>query len=211
MTREAIWGMEINKIKERARWVTPRHNAALPFTRFVVGHGDYTPFVMRASKRDPTTIVHQMALLVVFDSAIQTIAEHPLVLLDSSRPHYAILDVVKKIPTLWDETIVLPESQVGSLVAFARRKGDTWFLGIINGESGSQKIDSLALPFIDSHKEGWNATLISSKPEEIELKSGKNIVVGAVERREEPSFGENKLTEINLLGGDGFVGVFEPL
>jgi hypothetical protein len=31
------------------------------------------------------------------------------------------------------ETIVLPGSEVGELAAFARRKGDTWFLAVICG------------------------------------------------------------------------------
>lgn len=37
------------------------------------------------------------------------------------------------VPAVWDETIVLPVSQIGEIAAFARRSGDTWFLAILNG------------------------------------------------------------------------------
>jgi alpha-glucosidase len=41
--------------------------------------------------------------------------------------------MIKSIPAVWDETIVLPVSQIGEIAAFARRSGDTWFLAILNG------------------------------------------------------------------------------
>ena len=31
------------------------------------------------------------------------------------------------------ETIVLKDSEIGKCAAFARRRGDSWFIGIING------------------------------------------------------------------------------
>jgi len=42
-------------------------------------------------------------------------------------------DVVKSIPSTWDETVVLPVSEIGEIAAFARRKGTTWFLAVNNG------------------------------------------------------------------------------
>ena len=36
---------------------------------------------------------------------------------------------------MWDQTIVLPVSEIGELAAFARRNGDTWFLAVLNGSS----------------------------------------------------------------------------
>jgi alpha-glucosidase len=41
--------------------------------------------------------------------------------------------MLKSIPPAWDETIVLPESEIGELAAFARRSGNTWFLAALNG------------------------------------------------------------------------------
>jgi len=36
---------------------------------------------------------------------------------------------------VWDETRVLPQSEIGEIAAFARRHGKQWFLVIANGPS----------------------------------------------------------------------------
>jgi alpha-glucosidase len=41
--------------------------------------------------------------------------------------------MIKSIPATWDETRVLPPSEISELAIFARRSGDTWFLACING------------------------------------------------------------------------------
>ena len=41
--------------------------------------------------------------------------------------------LIKTIPSVWDETIVLPSSEIGEVAAFARRRGEVWFVGIMNG------------------------------------------------------------------------------
>ena len=43
--------------------------------------------------------------------------------------------MIKSIPPVWDQTVVLPVSEIGELAAFARRSGDTWFLAVLNGPS----------------------------------------------------------------------------
>ena len=43
------------------------------------------------------------------------------------------LDMIKSIPVTWDETVVLPQSKIGELAAFAPRTGNTWFLILLNG------------------------------------------------------------------------------
>src|SRR5205814_9247525 len=55
LTREAIRGMESSRLQARAR-----HDATLPFTRFLAGHGDYTPVHFSARRGDPTW-AHQIA------------------------------------------------------------------------------------------------------------------------------------------------------
>jgi alpha-glucosidase len=42
-------------------------------------------------------------------------------------------EVIKSLPSVWDETIVLPTSAIGELAVFARRSGGRWFLGVLNG------------------------------------------------------------------------------
>jgi len=128
LTREGIRGLELNTHPEGP--LTASHNAALPFTRFVLGHGDYTPLAFTATGE--TTWAHQLATLVLFTSPVQVIAENPEILLR----HPAVKDalpLIKQIPSVWDETIVLPGSVIGELAIMARRKGDDWYIGIVNG------------------------------------------------------------------------------
>ncbi|WP_276485822.1 glycoside hydrolase family 97 protein [Paraflavitalea pollutisoli] len=127
LTREGIRGMELNIMNEP---IPAWHNAALPFTRLLCGHGDYTPAFF--SNRANTTYTHQLALLYLFDSPFQCIAENPVELL--RQPVYKpILPLLNTLPTTWDSTIVLPGSDIGTCAAFARRKGNTWYVAVING------------------------------------------------------------------------------
>src|SRR2546422_2855885 len=56
---------------------------------------------------------------------------HPQHILDNPAA-----DLIKRIPSVWDETIVLPPSEIGEVAAFARRKDDVWFVGILNALEG---------------------------------------------------------------------------
>jgi alpha-glucosidase len=61
------------------------------------------------------------------------IAESPVALL--SNPAYApALPFIKEMPTCWDETRVLPGSDISKRALLARRKGDTWYVVALNGE-----------------------------------------------------------------------------
>ncbi len=128
LSREGIRGIEVNKMREGP--LTASHNAALPFTRFVVGHADYTPILY--TNPGPTTWAHQLATLIVFTSPLQVYAEHPSTMMNAPRLQDG-LTVMQAIPTVWDETMVLPGSKIGDLAAFARRTGADWFVGILNG------------------------------------------------------------------------------
>jgi alpha-glucosidase len=127
MTREGIRGLELNIMKEP---IPAWHNAALPFTRFICGHGDYTPGFF--SNKGHTTYTHQLALLYLFNSPFQCIAENPVTLLQDTK-YAPILPLLKTLPVIWDETIVLPGSAIGTLAAFARRRGSDWYVAVING------------------------------------------------------------------------------
>lgn len=59
LVREAVRGMELSRLKDRAR-----HDATLPFTRFLAGHADYTP-VHFGARRGDTTWAHQIASAAV--------------------------------------------------------------------------------------------------------------------------------------------------
>jgi alpha-glucosidase len=133
MTREGIRGMELNIMKEP---IPAWHNAALPFTRFLCGHGDYTPGFF--SNKGPTTYTHQLALMYLFNSPFQCMAENPVTIVND--PLYApIIPLLQSLPVTWDETKVLEGSEIGKLAAFAKRKGNVWYVAVINGTEQAQE------------------------------------------------------------------------
>ena len=122
LVREAVRGMESSALKERAR-----HETILPFTRLLAGPADYTAMLFNERRRD-TTVAHQIASIAVFAAPLLTIAANPQTILNNPAA-----DVVKSVPPSWDETIVLPDSVIGELAAYARRKGNDWFLAVMCG------------------------------------------------------------------------------
>jgi alpha-glucosidase len=42
-------------------------------------------------------------------------------------------EILRAVPSTWDETIVLPGSKIGEVVGFARRRGTDWYIGVHNG------------------------------------------------------------------------------
>ncbi len=122
LTREGVYGLE-----HRGAPAWAAHNATLPFTRYLVGAGDYTPVVFGERRKD-TSWSHQIATAVVFTSPALVFGGHPQSLLDSPA-----VELIKSLPSVWDETIVLPGSDIGETAAFARRRGRTWFVGVLNG------------------------------------------------------------------------------
>lgn len=95
------------------------HNCRLPFTRNVVGPMDYTPKL--------TTDVHELALSVVFECGIQHFGNQPEDYRASPAKPFLI-----DFPAAWDETRFI-EGYPGEYACLARRSGDEWFIGMING------------------------------------------------------------------------------
>jgi alpha-glucosidase len=102
-------------------------DVVLPFTRMLAGMADYTPTHFGALLAD-TTWAHQVANAVILQAPLLVYAAHPANMLANPS-----VDVLKKIPSVWDETVVLPVSELRQVAAIARRSGDTWFLAVTNG------------------------------------------------------------------------------
>ncbi|WP_176801440.1 glycoside hydrolase family 97 protein [Kriegella aquimaris] len=132
VTREGIRGLEVNHMKEGP--LPASHNAALPFTRYVTGHGDYTP--LGFTEPGETSWAHQLGTLVAFYSPFNCLAENTQFLLNDKNVRPA-LDFIKAVPSVWDETVVLPESKIGELAGISRRKGNDWYIGVLS--SGVEK------------------------------------------------------------------------
>ena len=120
LTREAVAGREQGKNPSL-------HDTTLPFLRYVQGHADYTPTLLIPSRLDGSSFAHELAMAVVFTSPFLCMGDNPTNYLQS-----AAADVLKALPSVWDETRVLPGSEIGEVAGFARRQGDAWFIGVIN-------------------------------------------------------------------------------
>ncbi len=121
LTREAVLGRESGKLPAL-------HDTSLPFTRMVQGNADYTPTDFRPGRLGGSSWARELAQAVVYTS--------PFLCYGGSPENYLqnpAVDVLKSIPSTWDETIVLPDSEIGRTAAFARRKGNDWFIGVVNG------------------------------------------------------------------------------
>jgi alpha-glucosidase len=134
LTREGIRGLELNLMKEGP--ISASHNAALPFTRFAIGHGDYTPALF--SNPGITTWGQQLATLYLFDSQFMCLAENPNYIFQNKNLQQ-IIPYLQSLPVTWNETIALEGCKIGAFVAFARRKETTWYIIFLNGESKIKK------------------------------------------------------------------------
>jgi alpha-glucosidase len=186
MNREAIHGMEASRQPDRAF-----HETVLPFTRFLAGHGDYTP-VLFTARRGNVTWAHEVAIPVVFDETIITYGASPQHILDNPA-----CDMIKSIPATWDQTIVLPQSSIGEMAAYARRKGDTWFLAVING-NGPRKLD-VPLSFLSGGRK-YRAMTVADD-------NGVDSASMQIER--DKQFGSTDAITIDMPSGGGFVARFE--
>jgi alpha-glucosidase len=184
MNREAIHGMEASRQPDRAF-----HETVLPFTRFLAGHGDYTPMLF-TERRGNTTWAHEIALPVVFDETIITYGANPQRILDNPA-----VDMIKSIPPTWDQTIVLPPSAVGEVAVFARRKGETWFLAVING-TGPRKFE-IPLSFLGGGK--YRVMTVSDD------KSNS----AAVKIDRDKRMDRNGSVTVDMPSGGGFVARFD--
>ena len=122
LTREGVYGMENRRAPS---WAA--HNATLPFTRYLAGHGDYTPVVF-GDRRKETSWAHQIATAAAFTSPLLVYGSNPEALVASPAR-----ELIAAIPSTWNETRVLPPSAVGDVAVLARRRGDDWFLVVVNG------------------------------------------------------------------------------
>ena len=103
------------------------HNAALIFTRYLTGPGDYTP--CWKVDRIKTTLAHQLALAIATYSPWQFLYWYSRPEQIADDPALALWD---EVPTVWDETRAL-QGEIGKFAVMARRSGDRWYVGGLNG------------------------------------------------------------------------------
>jgi alpha-glucosidase len=143
LTREGVLGNEYNKWSDL---ITPRHTVVLPYTRGVLGEMDFTPGGFHHSHQDDFIIVggdapnpyvmgtrcHQLAMLVVYESAFGVMCDSPYNYRDQPGT-----DFLRLVPTTWDETRYL-SGYPGESIMMARRSGDQWFVGGMTNEQSRE-------------------------------------------------------------------------
>lgn len=187
MTREGVRGLEYNKWSA----LPPGHYASLPFTRFIAGHGDFTPCTFNPQMIKGTTFALQLATAICYLSPVMFYADTP-----ENYLRTPAVDVIKAIPSVWDETVVLPGSRIGDLAALARRSGSTWFVAIING--GPQRSYKLNLSFLDAGE--FSSVQLADHPQRPD-----NLVRSEANVRGEASL------QVKMNAGGGFVAMFKPV
>lgn len=137
LSTEGVYGAEWYNNKADLTDRAACHNATLPFTRGIVGSMDYTPCTFSDSQHPHiTTNAHELALPVLFESALMHWADKPESYLAQPK---AVQDFITNMPTTWDETRLL-DGYPGDYVVMARRKGNVWYLAGINGKDEVRKV-----------------------------------------------------------------------
>ena len=98
---------------------------------------DYTPGTFSDSQHPHiTSHGHELALPVIFESGWQHMPDRPSVY--EALPKEAG-KLLSQLPAAWDDTKLL-SGYPGESVVLARRKGNVWYIGGINGTDDKQTL-----------------------------------------------------------------------
>jgi alpha-glucosidase len=185
LTREAVRGDEWHM--SRYNRVMPLdQDVCLPFTRLMAGPADVTPVMLNPKELATAdyTWAHEFSQAIIYLSPITHFCDFYQYYLDSP-----MFDLFCEIPTVWDETKVLSCTEMGKVVAYARRKNNTWWIGVMNG--AEEKEIKIPLSFI---RKSQKAILIYD--------STKSKT--SVDRREQ-QVTPGEVVKIKLAPGGGFI------
>lgn len=150
MSVEGVYGAEWYNNKEVLTDSAAWHNCTLPFTRNVVGPMDYTPCTFTDSQHPHlTSNGHELALLVVFESALQHLADRP----EGYQAQSAeVRSFISSFPTVWEDTKLLG-GYPSHHVVMARKSGHCWYIGGLNGTNEPMPL-MVDLSFIQGNIKG---------------------------------------------------------
>ena len=173
LSTEGVYGAEWYNNVSHFTKKAASHNATLPFTRNVIGPMDYTPCAFSDSQHPHiTSIAHELALTVLFESGLQHLADRPESFLAQPQD---VQDFLGQLPTVWDETRYV-SGYPGQSAVLARRSGKTWYVAGINGTDEPQTLATdlsfikkgKAKLFVDDASGQWQISNITTLPTQIE-------------------------------------------
>ena len=196
MTSEAVTASENLVFSQGFADSEARNSTIFPFVRNPVSSMDYGPmFLNKRFNRSPdrgnvrrTTDAFQLATTVTFHSAIQHFGLTPDNLTD--QPDY-VIDFLKKVPAVWDETRYL-DGYPGEFIVLARRSGKQWYVAATHSGKEEREI-TITLPGL----KGKSMDLLYDQ--EDRTAGYKKVRVGH----------DGKIT-LTLAGAGGAVLVFTP-
>lgn len=197
---EGVFGLEQMKWAD-AKTDQVTYDVTIPYIRMLAGPMDYTQGAMRNATKwcyapcwnDPMsqgTRCHQLAEYVVFDAPFSMLCDAPTAYMREAECMAFIADV----PTVWDETRIL-DGEVAKYVVSAKRKGDVWYVGLLNN---------------------WDARDITLDLSSLQLKGDKATLFvdganahrkGCDYKKKEVGLPTDKQLEIHLAPGGGAVVV----
>lgn len=137
LTMEAVKGGECYRFDSDFPEKAPSHLCILPFSRNAVGPCDYTTGGFSDSQYPHlSSYGFELALPVIIESGILHHMDTPSRTL--GLPAFAV-QFLRDIPVIWDDTKYLA-GYPGKEVVIARKKGDRWYIGGINGENVAKEV-----------------------------------------------------------------------
>ncbi|HXB05940.1 MAG TPA: glycoside hydrolase family 97 protein [Puia sp.] len=163
LTREGTLNYENDKWDNP---ITPEDDLNVVFTRLLAGATDYHLGGFRAVPRSEYraqytrplvlgTRCHMLAMYVVLESYLPMVCDYPAAYEGQSG-----FDFIEAVPSTWDETRV-PTAMPGHWATIARRKGEDWYVGTINGPIA--RILRIPLDFLPPGR--YEATIYGDAPE----------------------------------------------
>lgn len=143
---EGVFGLEQAKWDNADDLVT--YEVTIPFIRMVAGPFDFTQGAMKNASKNNFAAIYtepmsqgtrcrQLAEYVIFESPFNMLCDSPSNYLREDE----CTQFIAKVPTTWDETVVL-DGKVGEYLVIARRKGFHWYIGAItNWEERDIELD----------------------------------------------------------------------
>lgn len=167
---EGVAGQERDKWSTIEQYDQVNYDVSLPYLRQVSGPMDYTPGAMLNGTRSTFrpcysipmsqgTRCHQLAEYVVFFSPLNMLCDSPT----RYERERECTDFISGIPTVWDESLPLA-GKVGQYAAIARRKGNAWYVAVLN--NWTERDVTLNLKFLSGRtatvfRDGANADRIA--------------------------------------------------